>query len=115
MHELGIALEIAELAAQRAELQGARPRRVIVEVGRLTAVSPDALAFAWEAAIEGSVLEGCALEIAEIPGRGRCRACGAEQALDVPFGWCGCGAADLELITGQELVIRRLELEPPAS
>ncbi|HWO22005.1 MAG TPA: hydrogenase maturation nickel metallochaperone HypA [Kofleriaceae bacterium] len=113
MHELGIALEIAELTVERAA--GARPRRVVVEVGRLTAVLPDALAFAWEAATQGSVLEGCALEIAEVAGRGRCRACSAEQALDVPFGWCACGAADLELIAGQELVIRRLELEPPVS
>ena len=109
MHELGIAMEIAELAAERAG--GARLRRIVVEVGRLTAVLPDALAFAWEALAEGSELAGCALEIVLVPGRGRCRACGAEQALDAPFGRCPCGAVDLELIAGEELLLRRLELE----
>lgn len=109
MHELGIAMQIAELATERAG--GARLRRVVVEVGRLTAVLPDALAFAWEALAEAPALAGCALEIVPVPGRGRCRACGAEQALDAPFGRCACGGTDLELIAGEELRLRRLELE----
>jgi len=66
MHELGIAMEIAELAVERAG--DAQIRRVVVEVGRLTAVFPDALAFAWQAATIESVLEGCVLEIVELPG-----------------------------------------------
>lgn len=109
MHELGIAMEIATLAAERAG--GARLRRVVVELGRLTAVLPDALALAWEALAEGPELAGCVLELIAVPGRGRCRACGAEQALDVPFGRCACGAADLEIVAGEELRLRRLELE----
>lgn len=109
MHELGIAMEIAELATARAG--GARLRRVVVEVGRLTAVLPDALALAWEALAEGPELAGCSLEIVPVPGRGRCRACGAELALEVPFGRCACGATDLDLVAGEELRLRRLELE----
>ena len=87
MHELGIALEIAELAVERAG--DACPVRVVVEIGRLTAVLPDALAFAWRRPSPGSTLEGCALEIVEVAGRGRCRACRAEQELALPFGRCG--------------------------
>lgn len=108
MHELGIAMEIADLASERAG--EAHVRRVVVEVGRLTAVLPDALAFAWDAAIEGSRLEGCALEIVQIAGRGKCRACGAEQELTMPFGRCTCGTTDLELIAGEDLRIRELEV-----
>jgi hydrogenase nickel incorporation protein HypA/HybF len=108
VHELAIAMEIADLAVERAGT--ARVRRVVVGVGKLTAVLPDALAFAWEAAIEGSALAGCALDIVEVPGRGRCRACGAELALAAPFGRCACGTTDLELIAGEELELRALEV-----
>lgn len=108
MHELGIAMQIAELATERAGR--AKVRRVVVEVGRLTAVLPDALAFAWDAATEESELAGCALEIVHMPGRGRCRACGVEQELTMPFGRCTCGRTDLELIAGEELRIRELEV-----
>ena len=66
MHELGIALQIAEAAAERA--RDARPVRVVVEVGELTAVLPEALAFAWEVAIQDSELPGCALEIVAVAG-----------------------------------------------
>lgn len=108
MHELGIAMEIAELACERAG--GAKITRVVIEVGQLTAVLPDALSFAWDAATEDSVLEGCALEIIQMPGRGRCRACATEQEMTMPFGRCSCGQTDLELIAGEELKIREMEV-----
>jgi hydrogenase nickel incorporation protein HypA/HybF len=107
MHELGIAMEIADLAAQRAG--DGRVRRVIVDVGQLTAVLPDALAFAWDAAIEGSMLEGAVLEIVVVPGRGKCKACGSEHALTMPFGRCTCGT-ELDLIAGEDLRVRALEV-----
>ena len=41
MHELGIAMEVVDAVAARAA--GARVKRVVLEVGALTAVLPDAL------------------------------------------------------------------------
>ena len=66
MHELGIALQIAELAVERAG--DATPRKIVVEIGALAAVMPDALAFAWEALTAHSTLEGCTLAIVELAG-----------------------------------------------
>lgn len=109
MHELGIAMEIAEVAVERAG--DARICKIVVEVGKLTAVLPDALAFAWDAAIEGSTLEGCALEIVQIDGRGRCTKCGTEQEMTMVFGRCACGTTDMQLIAGEELKIRHLEVQ----
>jgi hydrogenase nickel incorporation protein HypA/HybF len=108
MHELGIALEIAERAVARAG--DARVARIVVEIGALVAVLPDALRFAWDAVIEDSTLAGTTLEIVEIAGRGRCRACALEIALARPFGRCGCGNTDLELIAGEQLQIRSVEV-----
>jgi hydrogenase nickel incorporation protein HypA/HybF len=108
MHELGIAQEI--IAAVGEASGGARVARVVVEVGRLQAVVPDALRFCFDLACEGTVLEGAALDIVEVPGRARCRACGSESAFDQPWGLCGCGSGDLEWLSGSELVIKAMEV-----
>ena len=108
MHELGIAEEIVARVAASAD--GARVTRIVVEIGRLSAVLPDAMRFCFDLATEGTVAEGARLDIVEIPGRGRCRACGAEVVLDRPFGRCACGGTDLEWLAGDELRIREFEI-----
>jgi hydrogenase nickel incorporation protein HypA/HybF len=102
-------MEIADLAVARAA--DARIARIVVEVGKLTAVLPDALAFAWDAVrAESATLVDCRLELVEIAGRGRCRVCGEAIVLTAAFGRCGCGSTDLEIVAGEELRIRELEV-----
>lgn len=108
MHELGIAMEVVE--AVTARCGGARVRRVELEVGRLSAVLPDALRFCFDSAAEGTLLEGAELAVLEIPGVARCRACGARLELDRPFGRCDCGGTDLDWLSGEELKIRAIEV-----
>jgi hydrogenase nickel incorporation protein HypA/HybF len=108
MHELGIAQEIVAIVAERVGEE--KVRRVVLEVGRLTLVLPDALRFCFEVCVEGTALEGAELEIRETPGKARCRACGAELLLDQPFGLCACGGTDLEWLSGEELKVKELEL-----
>ncbi|MGE0788292.1 MAG: hydrogenase maturation nickel metallochaperone HypA [Sandaracinaceae bacterium] len=108
MHEMGIAMHLVDAVAARAE--GARVVRVRVEIGKLAAVLPDALRFCFELACEGTSAAGAALEIDEVPGRARCRACGGEVALERPFGRCGCGCSDLDWLSGEELLIREMEV-----
>jgi hydrogenase nickel incorporation protein HypA/HybF len=66
--------------------------------------------FCFDLCCEGTLLEGAALEILEPPGLGRCRACGEEIQLEQPFGQCGCGSVDLDLVSGDELRIREMEV-----
>ena len=108
MHEMGIAMRIVDMVSERAA--GAKVRAVRVDVGKLAAVLPDALRFSFELACEGTPAEGAVLEIREIPGRARCRGCGAELELDRPFGRCACGGSDLEWLCGDELVLREMEV-----
>jgi hydrogenase nickel incorporation protein HypA/HybF len=108
VHELGIAEEIVAIVASRTG--GAPVTRIVVEVGRLSAVMPDALRFCFDLATEGTDAEGATLEIVEIPGLARCRACGADVALERPFGRCACGGTDLEWLAGEELRIAEVEL-----
>lgn len=108
MHELGIAQEVVAIAAEAA--RGRKVLRVVLEVGKLSGVLPDAVRFCFGPCAEGTAAEGAVLEIVETPGRGRCRACGGEVPLDRPFGRCPCGGTDLEWLAGDELRVRELEL-----
>lgn len=108
MHELAITEQIVAIAAERAE--GARVKRIVVEIGKLSAVLPDAVRFCFEAVSEGSPVEGAALEIVETPGSARCRECSGLVALERPFGRCACGSSDLEWLSGEELCVKTLEL-----
>lgn len=108
MHELGITQEIVSRAADRA--QGRRVVRVVVEIGKLTAVLPDAVRFCFELCAEGTPVEGAELRIIETPGTARCRACGNGLELDRPFGRCECGNTDLEWLGGEELRITEIEV-----
>ena len=108
MHELGITQEIIAIACEHS--RGARVTRVVLEIGKLSAVLPDAVAFCFGLCSEGTAAEGARLEIVETPGRARCRECGAEVTLDRPFGQCGCGGTDLDWLTGDELRIKEIEV-----
>ncbi|MDG3005450.1 hydrogenase maturation nickel metallochaperone HypA/HybF [Paludisphaera mucosa] len=108
MHELGITQEIVEIVIARAG--GARIARIVLEVGKLSAVLPDAIRFCFDLCSEGTSAEGAVLEILEPPGRVRCRGCAVEFSLDRPFGRCVCGGTDLDWLGGEELSIKAMEL-----
>ena len=61
-------------------------------------------------AARGPSSPGPQLEIIEIPGRARCRACGGEVVLERPFGRCECGGTDLEWLSGEELRVKEYEV-----
>jgi hydrogenase nickel incorporation protein HypA/HybF len=108
MHELGITRNIVAIVSEHAG--SARVKRVAVEIGKLSAVMPDAIRFCFEVCARGTPLEGAELEIREIAGRGRCRACGETFDLALPFGRCGCGSAQVQCIAGEEMNIKEMEV-----
>ena len=87
-----------------------RVTRVRLEVGRLTAVVPDAMRFCFEVCARGTSLEGAVLQIDEVPGRIRCARCGDETELADPIPLCPCGSAEVEVIAGRELRIKEVEV-----
>jgi hydrogenase nickel incorporation protein HypA/HybF len=109
MHELGITQNIVAIVTEHAK--GAKVSRVLLEIGKLSAIMPDAVRFCFDICTKDTVLEGAILEIVEIPGLAKCRQCGAEIALDKPFAVCSCGSVQLDLITGEELKIKEIEIE----
>lgn len=113
MHELGITAEIVEIVTQRCG--GRKVAKIVLEIGKLTAVMPDAVRFCFDMCTEGTVAEGASLEIIEPPGRARCKACGLEFDVAQPFAECGCGCFDLDWLSGTQLTIKNMEVLECAS
>jgi hydrogenase nickel incorporation protein HypA/HybF len=114
MHELAIAQAIVEIVERHAA--GRRIARVELRVGRLRQVVPSALHFGFELAARDTVADGAELEIVDVPAGGRCRSCGAEGDLDAfPFACALCGATDVELTRGEELLVEAVEVEEVAA
>jgi hydrogenase nickel incorporation protein HypA/HybF len=110
MHELSIAQAVVAIASRHA--QGRRVHRIELRVGHLRQVVPLALEFAFEVITEGTDLEGAELSIEQVPARGRCRACDTETTMTAfPLRCEGCGGLDLELLTGEELLVDALEVD----
>jgi hydrogenase nickel incorporation protein HypA/HybF len=110
MHELSITRSVVAIVSEHAA--GQRVKRVRLEIGRLSSVMPDAVRFCFDVCARGTPLEGAALEIVEISGRGRCNACGGESSMLVPAGRCPeCERGTLRPIAGEELNIKEMEVE----
>jgi hydrogenase nickel incorporation protein HypA/HybF len=67
MHELAVAQSIVEKVDHTAA--GRKVRRVIVEIGRQSCVSGEALSFSFDLAAAGTAVEGALLEIRPLPGQ----------------------------------------------
>ncbi len=112
MHELTIATEMIRQAEKiMAERGVARLVSLSVEVGALSGVEREPLEFCFPYAAQGTKAEGARLFVSEIPVRVRCGACGAEGEPEYPAVLCPvCSAYDVEVIAGQDCVIRNLEV-----
>lgn len=108
MHELSLIRDLARVGLAAAE--GRPVKRFVLEVGQLTCVSPEALRFAFEAIrAEDPLLRGAELELVIVPGRGRCRDCGALVELSAAWDACPCGGA-LDWLAGDGLLLKTLEV-----
>jgi hydrogenase nickel incorporation protein HypA/HybF len=108
MHELAITESVVMSVSER--FGDARVLRVLLQIGKLSGVVPDAVRFCFDVCARGTTLEGATLEIDEIPALARCRDCGAAVELESFFGLCRCGSVSLEMLSGQELKVREVEV-----
>lgn len=108
MHELALTDGIVQLVRER--LGDERVARVRLEVGRLMAVVPEAMRFCFDVCSRGTSLDGATLEIDEVAARIRCARCGEETQLEDAIALCPCGSAEVEVIAGNELRIKEVEV-----
>lgn len=110
MHELSLVMSIVEIADEQAKQHSAKEIESIeLEIGSLAGVEMDALLFAWDAAVPGTVLEKSERIIHHLPARARCMDCGHEYVVQQLFEACpSCGQYLSELLQGKELRVKSL-------
>lgn len=108
MHELGITRNIIAIVSERANNR--KVQRVKLQIGKLSAIEPEAIRFCFDVCSEGTNIEGAILEIEEIDGRASCNACKRQMNMSLLAASCDCGSLDIECIAGKELLIKEMEV-----
>lgn len=110
MHEMSLAQGILQVVLDAADDK--RILKVRLQVGRLQMVTPDALEFSFRLLAAGTRADEAIIEVQETPAILRCGQCGAEIELGLPQSNCrGCGASDIEVLAGHEIIVDAIELE----
>lgn len=116
MHEVGI-MESALDAIRReaAQHRATHVGRVVLRVGAISGVEPEALRFAFSAVTPGSIAEGAELEIQVVPARAHCKTCCADFVIESGFIFAcpRCQALSGDVRSGRELELARLEFTAP--
>jgi hydrogenase nickel incorporation protein HypA/HybF len=112
MHEAGLMRDAIDLAIAEAARAGAGcVHRVVLRVGALAGVEPEALDFAFEVAAAGTIAAGARLEIQQTPAVCFCPACGRDfDPAGVVFECPRCGAISGDVRGGCELELVSLEV-----
>ena len=113
MHEVGIMETAIEAVLSEARGHDATlVHSILLRVGALSGVEPDALRLAFDAAVKGTPAAGAELKIESVPARGRCPDCDLEFDVDSDFIFTcpTCGRISGELVQGRELELARVEM-----
>jgi hydrogenase nickel incorporation protein HypA/HybF len=113
MHELAICQALMNQVESIAAERNARSVvSIVVGMGPLSGVEVQLLKHAYPVASAGTVAEGAELVIENLPVRIKCTACGSEsEALPNKLVCKSCGDWRTKLISGDELMLMRIELE----
>ncbi|CCG39673.1 hydrogenase maturation nickel metallochaperone HypA [Magnetospirillum molischianum] len=112
MHEMALAESVIDLVEDAIRDKDiAQVKSVVVEVGILSHVSPEALLFCFDAVCRDSAAAGARLEIVRVAGAGWCLDCGKTVPLSERFGACPeCGRHHVQMTAGDELRVREVEI-----
>jgi hydrogenase nickel incorporation protein HypA/HybF len=108
MHELSITQSLVEAVLDRTGDRSVTG--VNLRIGPVSGVLPDAVRFCFEVVSADTPLAGATLTIDESEGRARCRSCRDEFVLEDMFLLCPCGSADVEVVSGRELLVTSVEV-----
>ena len=113
MHELAICQALMNQVESIAVERNARSVvSIVVGMGPLSGVEVQLLKHAYPVASAGTIAEGAELVIENLPVRIKCTACGNESdALPNKLVCKACGDWRTTLISGDELMLMRIELE----
>jgi hydrogenase nickel incorporation protein HypA/HybF len=113
MHELSIALSIVDSAEEAARKNNAKViSKVEVEIGTMAGVETEALQFAWDSVIQGTMAQNAPLIIHTIQAEAHCLECGKDFRVDNYFTECpNCNGYRYQVVKGRELRVSSLTVD----
>ena len=113
MHELSIAENIVDIAREAVSSEDVQTiREMELEIGTLSGIEIEALEFALEVVVRGTILEGTKITIDRVSAEGHCSDCGATAPMHDFFSPCaGCGGFSVTASRGTELRVRALYVD----
>lgn len=112
MHEMSLAegiVQLVEATARRERATGVKT--IVLEIGRLSCVAPEALKFCFDSVSSGSMAQGSRLEIIDIEGQAHCPVCDKTVVISERYEGCPlCGTYPLQLIAGTEMRVKEIEV-----
>lgn len=113
MHEFSLVLNIIDIVTEYAIKENAKEvKEVEIEVGELSGVVIDAMEFALQTAVKGTLIEHSVVHIQEIKGMARCTSCLHEFETDSLFKPCPqCKTCAPDIIHGKELRVKSIVIE----
>jgi hydrogenase nickel incorporation protein HypA/HybF len=113
MHELAITHAlIRQVEGIAGERHAENVSRIVVRIGPLSGVEPALLRNAWSVSCAGTCAANAELVLEDSTVRVRCLDCGAESEVPGNRLLCAsCGRWHTQLLTGDELLLVRVELQ----
>lgn len=111
MHELAIVESIVEIVQQEMQANNLqRVERIVLRIGEMRQVVPEAMHFGFECVTKDTPLEGAELIIQNVPVMGKCANCGTEFQYKNWLDNCPkCQHPVIKIISGKELEIVEFE------
>lgn len=114
MHEMSLTESVVRILEEQAVSHGfKRVKTVWLEIGALSTVDPDSLAFCFDLVAKGSPVAATAkLEIVQSEGQAYCLDCEQTVTVTSRADSCpSCGGQLLQVTGGDEMRIKELEVE----
>jgi hydrogenase nickel incorporation protein HypA/HybF len=112
MHELSLLENVRSILEDHAKEQNfQRVEEITLAIGALSCVETEALAFAFEAVMKGSLAENAQLRFKRIEAQGRCLGCGQLTVMEMLYDACEhCDHPYVDVVTGLEMKITELKV-----
>lgn len=113
MHEFSIALNIVEIAEETAKANNAKSvNEVEIDVGDLSGVIYEALEFAMQSAVKGTLLENSSIRLNRIKALAKCNNCNNDfEPGDLPAACSNCGSFDISIVRGKEMRVKSINID----
>ena len=113
MHEMSLAEGIRQIVEDAGRAQGfGRVRTVVLEIGQLASVEPEALRFCFDVVMKDSIAAGATLTIETLPGSGWCMQCARSVPVTALYEACPCcGSYQVQPTGGTEMRVKELEID----